>query len=162
MAPRAFTVDEANELIPTMERVLGELQDLRSEMERSGERLQILDALWGEAVRLPSNPDHREYLEQRKRTRELVSRLERKIQKEIVDRGIRFPVGAVEHGLLDFPTSYRGRWVYLCWQLGEPEIRQWHETHAGFRGRRDLTDEQARVMGVEDDPEDLDASELDF
>src|SRR3974390_1055235 len=31
-------------------------------------------------------------------------------------------------GLLDFPTMFRGREVYLCWKLGEPSITWWHGT----------------------------------
>lgn len=154
MAPRIFTVQEANALLPRMKEVLTELRDLRSEIEKAGERLQILDALWSDAVRRPGNPDHEEYVIHRRRIQALVEELEEKVQDEIVDRGVRFPVGALEEGLLDFPTSYEGRWVYLCWRMDEPEIRQWHEIHAGFRGRRDLTEEQARVMGIVDEPDD--------
>lgn len=39
-------------------------------------------------------------------------------------------------GLLDFPTIYHGREVYLCWRLGESRIEYWHDIDAGFRGRR--------------------------
>lgn len=137
-----------------MRDVLNDLQAIRGEIEKVGERLQILDALWSDAVRKPENPDHEEYLAHRKRIQRLVEELEETVQDEILDRGVRFPVGALEEGLLDFPTSYEGRWVYLCWRMGEPEILQWHEIHAGFRGRRDLTREQARVMGVVESPED--------
>lgn len=154
MTPRIFTVSEANALLPRMRDVLGDLQSIRAEIEKTGERLQILDALWSDAVRRPENPDHEEYLTHRRRIQGLVEKLEETVQDEILDRGVRFPVGALEEGLLDFPTSYEGRWVYLCWRMDEPEIRQWHEIHAGFRGRRDLTDEQARVMGIVDGPSD--------
>lgn len=155
MAPRIFTVPEANALLPRMREVLAELQALRSRIESAGEQLQILDALWSDAVRRPENPDHDEYLALRKQIRTRVENLEETVQDEIVDRGVRFPVGALQEGLLDFPTSYQGRWVYLCWRMGEPEIQQWHEIHAGFRGRQELTEEQARVMGVVDEPKDL-------
>ena len=155
MPPRIFTVSEANALLPRMREVLAGLKEIRTEIREAGEQLQILDALWGDAVRRPGNPDHDEFLVHRKRIRTLVDELEETVQDEILDRGVRFPVGALEEGLLDFPTSYQGRWVYLCWRLGEPEIQQWHEIHAGFRGRRELTEEQARVMGVVDGPEDL-------
>lgn len=162
MARRAFAVEEANALIPRMEEVMVRIQDLRAEMEEHGERLQLLDALWGSQLRRPRNPDHEEFLEHRKRTRELVEEIESLIQDEILDRGIRFPQGGLEHGLLDFPTTYQGRWVYLCWRAGESEIRQWHEVDGGYRGRRDLTEDQRRVMGTVDDPADIDDSVLDF
>jgi hypothetical protein len=42
----------------------------------------------------------------------------------------------LEKGLIDFPTTYCGREVYLCWKLGEDAIRFWHEVEDGFRGRK--------------------------
>lgn len=155
MSPRVFTVDEANALLPRMREVLEELQDLRARIRKASDRLQVLDAIWGDAVRRPENPDHDEFLQHRHRIRTLIETLEETVQDEILDRGVRFPAGALEEGLLDFPTSYEGRWVYLCWRMDEPEIRQWHEIHAGFRGRRELTEAQAREMGREDDPGSL-------
>jgi hypothetical protein len=31
-----------------------------------------------------------------------------------------------------------GRPVFLCWQLGEEDIRFWHELEGGFAGRQPL------------------------
>lgn len=162
MGYRAFTVEEANALIPHLEEVLEGLREGREEMERQSEKLQLLDVLWGSKLLDPDNPDHPEFLRRRKRIRELVEEMEETIVDEILDRGIRFPSGGLEHGLLDFPTTYEGRWVYLCWKLGEPEVKQWHEVESGFQGRRDLTDEERSVMGKVDDPADMDDSVLDF
>lgn len=162
MTRRAFTVEEANDLIPRMEEVMQRVQELRARMEKHSERIQLLDALWGSELRSPRNPDHEEYLEHRKQVRELIEEIEDLIQEEILERGIRFPTGGLEHGLLDFPTTYRGRWVYLCWRMGESEIRQWHEVDGGYRGRRDVTEAHERVMGKVDDPADVDDSVLDF
>jgi len=39
-------------------------------------------------------------------------------------------------GLVDFPARLGDRDVYLCWQLGEPEVLYWHELHDGFSGRK--------------------------
>lgn len=39
-------------------------------------------------------------------------------------------------GLIDFPTLYKEREVYLCWRLGEPSIGYWHNIEDGFRGRQ--------------------------
>lgn len=40
-----------------------------------------------------------------------------------------------ECGLVDFPARLDNRDVYLCWKLGEEQITEWHELHAGFTGR---------------------------
>jgi len=41
-------------------------------------------------------------------------------------------------GLLDFPTLYHHREVYLCWRRGEDRIRFWHGTDEGFAGRKEI------------------------
>ena len=44
-----------------------------------------------------------------------------------------------ERGLIDFPSLREGRVVLLCWQLGEGDkVQWWHETDAGFAGRQPL------------------------
>lgn len=43
-----------------------------------------------------------------------------------------------ERGLIDFHWEKDGRLVYLCWELGEDDIRYWHHLDAGFAGRRPI------------------------
>ena len=45
----------------------------------------------------------------------------------------------LDQGLLDFPSRYQGREVYLCWKLDEPEVMHWHDRESGFAGRQPLT-----------------------
>jgi hypothetical protein len=47
----------------------------------------------------------------------------------------------LDTGICDFPALRGGREVYLCWRVGEERIEWWHETGAGFAGRRPLDDE---------------------
>lgn len=41
-------------------------------------------------------------------------------------------------GLVDFPSTYQGRKVWLCWKLGEPAVTHWHDLSAGFAGRQPI------------------------
>lgn len=159
---RVFTVQEANDLLPDLRDTLREIRSTREEATRHHEKLQVLDALWGEEVTRPGNPDHEEYARRREAISDAVRTIRRTVESEIRERGVRFPTGGIQHGLLDFPTSYEGRWVYLCWRLGEDRVAYWHDVAAGFAGRRPITEEQARVMGRADDPAELDDSVLDF
>jgi hypothetical protein len=159
---RAFTVQEANGLIHRLESIIDRLSAVQEEIEASRAKLQVLDVLWGRKILEPVNPDHSEFLELRRRIQEDIVDSRLTIQSEILGRGLRFPAGGLEHGLVDFPTTFQGRWVYLCWRRGEPEIRWWHEVHAGFAGRQPLSFDQALRMGREDDPAEVDDSLLDF
>jgi hypothetical protein len=162
MARKAFTVDEANSLIPGMDRTVARLRECARSLEAAHERLQLLDVLWGDSVSRPDNPDHPEYKQQTHLLRAATHELEEIVRNEILDLGIRVPSGGLEHGLLDFPTTWKGRWVYLCWRHGEDRITAWHEIDGGFAGRQPLTADQARRMGREDDPAHVDDSGLDF
>jgi hypothetical protein len=144
---RLFTVQEANALLPTLEAVLAQVRQLGAEIDRRHEKVQLLDALWGEKLADPATPDHAEFAAHRDQILRLAERIEETVQQEIVGRGVRFPQGGIEHGLLDFPTLLDGRVVYLCWHAGEPEIEAWHEVDGGFAGRQPLTPDQAARMG---------------
>lgn len=42
----------------------------------------------------------------------------------------------LEEGIVDFPSTFEGREVFLCWRDGEESIEHWHETESGFAGRK--------------------------
>ena len=146
---RIFTVAEANRLIGAMEAVIAEIERLRGQLERHDRELQILDVLWGARVLDAENPDHGEFEKQRTGADETVGLIERLVRDEILARGVRFPTGGLEFGLLDFPTTLDGRVVYLCWKRGEPKVSHWHEISGGFAGRQPLTPEHATRMGTD-------------
>jgi hypothetical protein len=151
MRRRIFTVGEANALLPHLRDVLGKIQELRSLVGERTDQLKILDVIWGRKIAEPENPDHREFRTHRRVIGGAVEQIERLIREEILALGVRFPQGGLEHGLLDFPTVLDGRWVYLCWRLGEDELLAWHELDGGFAGRKPLTPELARRMGADGD-----------
>jgi hypothetical protein len=43
-------------------------------------------------------------------------------------------------GLVDWPALHEGREVWLCWRYGESEVSYWHDMHAGFAGRRPVSE----------------------
>jgi hypothetical protein len=143
---RHFTVAEARALLPELDGVFQELAELRTELERHTDRVKILDALWGTAVRETGNPDRDEFLTERSAARTVIRKMDRLVKERILALGIRFPQGGLEHGLVDFPTRLEGRTVYLCWRWGEEEIANWHEVDGGYAGRRPLTDDLAGEM----------------
>ncbi len=162
MSHRPFTVEEANAMLPSIEMALDRLELLTADVTSIDEKLQILDALWsGEAV-APTNPDHEEFNKLQHDRAQRIEQIQELVREEIQAKGLRFPVGGLEHGLIDFPTTFEGRWVYLCWRRGESKIAYWHDVDAGFQGRQEIAAEHVIRMGKEDDPDEMDSSALDL
>ena len=162
MGYHPFPVDEANAMLPGVRVALDQIQDLRNAAGSKMDQLAVLDALWGDLVSQSANPDHEEYTQHRDSLSECRRAIEDLIQQRLLDRNIRFPVGGLEHGLVDFPTTLDGRWVYLCWQSDEPNVAYWHEVKGGYAGRRPITAEERLRIGRLDDPTHHEDSALDF
>ncbi len=161
MTRKAFTIDEANAMIAELNEVFQQVREHRSTIREATQRIDVLDLLWDKGVRDPANPDHAEYIRLNEDVDRALRGLQRSIEEGVMARGLRFPAGGLENGLVDFPTTYCGRWVYLCWHVGEREVRYWHETDAGFPGRKEINAADRERMGA-DDPENIDDSNLDF
>jgi hypothetical protein len=127
-----FTPDEANELLPTVRRLV----------ERMVEAKRALDAAQAEAddvsARIAGNggglpPARLAEVDAgvSRRATELARVLE-KIQ------ALGVVVKDLDTGLVDFPSMRDGRDVLLCWQLGEDDVAFWHGYDDGYAGRRPI------------------------
>ena len=152
---RAFTVEEANATVPLLEDVFDRMDGQRNALIAQHQKLQMLEVMWGERIRQPGNPDHAEFRELQSTFDRDVDALDQFVTREIRARGLRFPPGGLENGLIDFPTTYQGRWVFMCWQRGEPQVTHWHELEAGFQGRREIAAEHVITMGKDEAESDL-------
>lgn len=150
--PKSFTVEEANALIPLVEETLETIGQRLQKARRHREKLHILDALWGADIKRQNNPDHAEFSRRTRAISDLLEEANRIARSQLLDRGLRLPDGFYEHGIVDFPTTYEGRWVFLCWRQGESGVSFWHEIDAGYAGRQEVTAEHVILMG-RDDPQ---------
>ncbi len=48
-------------------------------------------------------------------------------------------------GIVDFPAILSGDRVWLCWQMGEPEVRFWHAGECGESERLPLEQDEFRT-----------------
>ena len=120
-ARREFTVDEANELLPSLRASLLEIRRARRVVLKGGEPLRRRSATNG------GGRVGKEYLR-------ALTTLRREVEA-VTRKGIvlRDP----ETGLVDFPARREGREVFLCWKLGEEELGFYHGP-AGYAGRKPL------------------------
>jgi hypothetical protein len=127
---KRFTLREAQSLLPRVERLMQdamrqkpEFDDASAAFNKMKERVHMMG---GTLI------DRDAALEMRQR-RESSSKLLRQAVEEILEMGVQ--IKDIETGLVDFPTRFRGREVYLCWKMGETGIEYWHGEE-GFRGRK--------------------------
>jgi hypothetical protein len=131
--PRTFTREEAEALLPEVDRLLGEAQDLAEQLSHAEGEAETAErkVRANGKVQPQASSDSPEAV-RRALARQLAQRVERLQRLGIVVRDI-------NSGLIDFPSVRGVRVVHLCWQRGEPlAIRWWHEVEAGFAGRQPL------------------------
>lgn len=124
---------EAEGFLPEVERLLRALIQLKSDYEQSHAELRQVDqriALIGGMVA------PRERIAQLRARKDAAARGLKSTLEKIQEIGCQLK--DIEMGLIDFPTLYRDREVYLCWKLGENGIGFWHHVEDGFRGRRPI------------------------
>jgi len=125
---KLFDTADANELVPTLEVLIRDLQ-----LHANTLRTRIL-----EFVRADERVDS--------------MRLEQIIDLHPELRPVTLRMGEIAHqidqmgcflkdidlGLIDFPCEIGGEVVFLCWQSGESRVIAWHPVASGFGDRRPL------------------------
>jgi len=125
---KIFTLEEANRLIPVLESLLRDFQVKVQKMEEHALKLE-----------LPARREAPLPLSQARKTQEELYRLEAEVTDilKLINQ-----VGCVirdpRQGLIDFPSVRNQEPVYLCWKLGEKEVRFYHGAEDGFQGRKPL------------------------
>jgi hypothetical protein len=131
--PRTFTREEAEALLPEVDRLLGEAQVLAQNLSSAESEAETAERKVRSNGKVqPQASGNSPEAARRAIARQLAMRIERIQRLGIVVRDI-------QSGLIDFPSVREDRVVHLCWQRGEPlQLRWWHEVEAGFAGRQPL------------------------
>jgi hypothetical protein len=124
---KIFTIEEANALLPTVRKVLVQVQRVHQQLglHRENAKLASEKAEQGGGGVL-EGPQYAQLLV---KLTGLMSNLD----------ALGVQLKDLERGLVDFPSLREGRVVLLCWQMGEgDELEWWHDVDAGFAGRTPL------------------------
>lgn len=132
MAPRYFTVDEANaaldELRPVVEQMVEHRRRFLVARDQRGELTEQAGSNGGDLT--PT--DFAELEEELELQASALAGCIERIQ------AVGAQVKDLDQGLLDFPALRDGEEILLCWHLGEGEIEFWHGPEDGFAGRKPL------------------------
>lgn len=141
-----YSIDDANEALPEVERILLDLRDQRAELiqlrdavvDASGDERESADRggrTTGRVTEAGVQADDRRRL--RLRMQGLIDQMQAGVTR-LVERDV--TLREIDAGLIDFPALVNGRQVWLCWRLGEGPIEWWHELGDGFSGRSPLAE----------------------
>lgn len=136
-APKMFTIEEANSLVPTLELEFGRVARLRAELGPLIEQLGGAEVAMGVLQEGGEAPEGMEPEAERLRTlaADIAATVERVSELGCL-------VKDLDIGLVDFFSLQQDGPVFLCWQFGEPAVSHWHSVDEGFSGRQ-------RIEGVE-------------
>lgn len=142
MPKKCFTVGEANEMLPLIERTLGRVFQMRQQLEQIDRELKMADAA-------PEDRENFEVIIENAsmgvtNRRAAIKALQSAIEDELVQLELRGAiVRDVEAGRIDWHYCDGERDIHLCWKLGEPEVTHWHDAQDGCTARRSLDDLRA-------------------
>ncbi len=125
-AQRVFTLESANRSLVLVRKIVRDIVERYTEVSALRAEREELSRTLGPVERQD---------ELRLRTEERIATLNR-LSDELTDIGCELKDWAT--GLVDFPALHQGRQVCLCWRLDEPAITHWHESDAGFAGRKPI------------------------
>ena len=126
---RLYTIEEANRTLPFVRRVVEDIVQSYAKWQQAVRSFEIVSA--GNRV---DHPDDRAQVLQKEAQRLAVDIAA--CVRELEQLGLEFK--GYDLGLVDFPSMMGDRTIYLCWRLGEPDVRYWHELDGGFAGRQPI------------------------
>ena len=134
MKIQLFSVEEANRVLQDIRPKVDALVRAKAEFDRVQNRADVLKIATAGAS--PDNPDVGEMQRLDKQAQSLADVISSGVT-EIHRKGAL--VKDLDRGLVDFYALSGDRLVFLCWQLGEPEVGHWHPLEGGFSGRMPLS-----------------------
>lgn len=132
-APRLFTLEEANGLVPTLQMEFGRVARLRAELAPLIESVGGAEAAVEILQKGKQPPRGREA--QAERLRRVAAEITAAVERV---NALGCLVKDLDMGLVDFFSMQGTDPVFLCWQFGEPAITHWHAVDEGFSGRRPI------------------------
>jgi hypothetical protein len=131
---RFYAIDEANDSLPEVERILTALRDQREEL--IGLRDKVVAASPPDGETPPTGAAEQIRL-LRLGMQGLIDQMQAGVAR-LVDMDI--TLRDISTGLIDFPALVSGLPIWLCWRLGEGDITHWHPHDEGYDSRRPLSE----------------------
>jgi hypothetical protein len=121
-----YTPQTANKALPEVKRMFANIIAQKNHVVAIQEQLQMI---------IDSGSKFQQFIKKKQELNAAVSNLYSAIEQL---EGTGVVIKSVDEGLLDFPSKRFNEEVWLCWKVGENEIKFWHAKDEGFMGRKPL------------------------
>ena len=132
---KIFTVEEANHLLSQVAPLVQQLRGLQESIIKTNQQLDEAVHKLSQGNGYPLEDIRKQITELTKRQLNLIEAFQSTLQQLESLGGV---LKDVNVGLVDFYGMRDGELVFLCWRLGEDQIRFWHGVEEGFAGRQPL------------------------
>ena len=129
MPPRLFTLEQASALLPAIRQLIAAIQAKKQEVDKLNGDLESLAQHTGTNGHASASRSVTIGATAERAAAELDQ-----LVNDLEATGCELK--GIDEGLVDFQSLREGRVVYLCWKMGEDQIRFWHELDSGFPGRQ--------------------------
>jgi hypothetical protein len=143
LTPKIFTPRQATQMLPLVKSIAQDIVELTNEIQQTKERLWLLGA-----VKITRESQEEIYASEVSSINESVNKMELQLiscRQELIDLGL--VIDRIEEGYVDFPAHRRNEPIYLCWEIGETEVRNWHRHDQDCQHRSPLDLELIRQSG---------------
>lgn len=134
MKSRILSLEEANRMLPLLDKIVRDLMGTWSQIIQKRTELELLE----------KSPESLRDAQRDEQIQELKAELNRHIDKingyirEVEDLGCF--VEEFKRGIVNFPSLYVGRKVFLCWKPGDECVKHWHELDESYNERSKIRD----------------------
>ena len=143
MVFKICTPRDANRALPDIDRRIKQIILRKNHVVALQEELQRI---------VDSNSPFSEFFKKKQELNAEVSALYRSIE-QLENLGV--IIKSVDEGLLDFPSKRFDEEVWLCWKVGEKEVKFWHRKDEGFARRKSLSPHDSHRVETRGDLSDL-------
>ena len=129
-----FTVEEAEKLLPQVDKKIEKLMDLQEEISiMDNFRVEYKDdSIENNILILELNKNYHSKLSEFYKELEELARMGA-IVKDL------------NNGIVDFYSKYEDKDILLCWKFEEKKIAFWHEANKGYDSRKPVTILKAEI-----------------
>lgn len=134
MKSRILSLEEANNMLPLLSKIVGDLMKTWDSIIQKRTELELLE----------KGPDNGRDAHREEQIQELKGELNRLIDRingyirEVEDLGCF--VEEFKRGIINFPSLYVGRKVFLCWKPEDETVKFWHELDESYNERSRIRD----------------------